>query len=96
MGAVKLWNQTHHILRVEAQFFVQFRQLLWAMLFVTLLPALYATIYLSSVWDPAGNTGALPVGLVNLDPGRALPRAWLQYRPGRGHPAARCAQLRLR
>lgn len=64
-----LLNQTLQILRVEAQFFVHFRQLLWATLFVALLPALYATIYLSSVWDPAGNTGALPVGLVNLDQG---------------------------
>lgn len=66
---MKLLNQTLQILRVEAQFFVHFPQLLWAMVFVALLPALYATIYLSSVWDPAGNTGALPVGLVNLDQG---------------------------
>lgn len=48
---------------------MHFPKLLWATVFVTLLPALYATIYLSSVWDPAGNSGALPVGLVNLDQG---------------------------
>ncbi|MBC7917645.1 MAG: YhgE/Pip domain-containing protein [Rhodoferax sp.] len=66
---MKFIQQTLHILRVEAQFFVHFPQLLWATVFVALLPALYATIYLSSVWDPAGNSGALPVGLVNLDQG---------------------------
>lgn len=66
---MKLFNQTLQILRVEARFFVHFPQLMWATVFVALLPALYATIYLSSVWDPASNTGALPVGLVNLDQG---------------------------
>ena len=66
---MKFFAQTYQILRVEAQFFTQFRQLLWASVFVVLLPSLYALIYLSSVWDPAGNTGALPVGLVNQDQG---------------------------
>ena len=66
---MKFFHQTYQILRVEAQFFREYRQLLWASVFVALLPALYALIYLSSVWDPAGKTGALPVGLVNLDQG---------------------------
>jgi hypothetical protein len=69
IAIVKLVNQTLQVLRVEARFFVHFPQLLWAPVFVTLLPALYATIYLSSVWDSAGNAGALPVGLVNLNQG---------------------------
>lgn len=33
------------------------------------VPALYALIYLASVWDPAAHTRALPVGLVNSDAG---------------------------
>ncbi len=36
---------------------------------VLLLPALYALIYLSSVWDPNAHTQALPVALVSEDAG---------------------------
>jgi len=40
-----------------------------AILAVSLIPALYVVIYLSSVWDPVAHSGALRVGLVNLDQG---------------------------
>lgn len=40
-----------------------------AVLVIALVPALYALIYLSSVWDPNANTRALPVAIVNLDAG---------------------------
>ena len=40
-----------------------------AVLAVSIVPALYALIYLSSVWDPNAKTSALPVALVNLDQG---------------------------
>ncbi|MDD0838900.1 YhgE/Pip domain-containing protein [Curvibacter sp. HBC61] len=40
-----------------------------AILAVGLVPALYSLIYLTSVWDPNGHTGELPVGLVNEDQG---------------------------
>ena len=33
------------------------------------IPALYALIYLSSMWDPSTRTGALRAGLVNEDTG---------------------------
>ncbi|MBK9985450.1 MAG: hypothetical protein IPP21_00260 [Betaproteobacteria bacterium] len=36
---------------------------------VSIVPAIYALIYLSSVWDPNAKTSALPVALVNLDAG---------------------------
>ncbi len=36
---------------------------------IVFLPALYALIYLSSVWDPNARTAALPVGLVSEDVG---------------------------
>ncbi len=36
---------------------------------IALVPALYALIYLTSVWDPNANTRALPVAIVNLDVG---------------------------
>lgn len=61
--------QTLFIFRIEAQLFVRYPKLLGAALAVTLIPALYAVIYLSSVWDPAAKTGALPVAVVNLDRG---------------------------
>lgn len=40
-----------------------------AALAIALVPAAYALIYLSSVWDPNAKTSALPVSLVNLDAG---------------------------
>ena len=40
-----------------------------AWLAVLLVPLMYALIFLWAVWDPAGHTQALPVGLVNLDAG---------------------------
>ena len=45
------------------------RMLRLAVLAVSLVPAVYALIYLSSVWDPNAKTGALPAALVNLDAG---------------------------
>lgn len=57
------------IVRLELHFFWRYPRLLLAALVVVLIPALYVLIYLSSVWDPASKTSALPVGLVNLDQG---------------------------
>jgi putative membrane protein len=57
------------IVRLEARAFLRYPKLFAATLAVALVPALYAFIYLSSVWDPASRIGALPVGLVNLDQG---------------------------
>ena len=66
---MKLFSQVATIARIEARAFVRFPKLLLAALGVALIPALYAVIYLSSVWDPAARTGALPVAIVNLDRG---------------------------
>ena len=38
---------------------------------VTMIPALYLLIYLSSMWDPASHSRSLRVGLVNQDKGYA-------------------------
>lgn len=40
-----------------------------AVLAIAMVPALYALIYLTSVWDPNANTHAFPVAIVNLDAG---------------------------
>ena len=60
-------SQVLMIVRIEAGFFARFRKLLFATLFVALIPAIYTLIYLSSVWDPASHTQSLAVALVNLD-----------------------------
>lgn len=60
------------IAQIEGHFFRRYPRLLLAAAVVALIPALYVLIYLSSVWDPAAKTGALPVAIVNLDSGAAL------------------------
>ena len=57
------------LVRLEAHFFLHYPRLLLAAIVVVLIPALYVVIYLASVWDPAAKTGALAVGVVNLDQG---------------------------
>jgi len=66
---MKFFLQVLFIARIEWRFFSRFPKLLIATTLVACIPALYTVIYLSSVWDPAANSGALPVGLVNLDEG---------------------------
>ena len=69
-GALRtLLRQSRLLLRLEAPYFVGSAKSWLAVLAVALIPALYVVIYLSSVWDPAANSGALQVGLVNLDQG---------------------------
>jgi putative membrane protein len=62
-------RQVLFVVRLELQFFLRFPKLIGATVLVLLIPALYAFIYLSSLWDPAARIHTLPVGLVNLDQG---------------------------
>ena len=62
-------HQILFVLRLELQFFLRFPKLIAATLLVVFIPALYAFIYLSSIWDPASRINTLPVGLVNMDAG---------------------------
>ncbi len=64
-----LLRQSRLLLRLEAPYFMGNAKTWLAVLAVALIPALYVVIYLSSVWDPGANSGALQVGLVNLDRG---------------------------
>ncbi len=57
------------IARLEAGLFKRFPTLGWSVLGVLIIPALYAFIYLASVWDPAARAGSLPAAIVNLDVG---------------------------
>lgn len=64
---MRLFSECGFIARIEAQLYVRHRKFFIALLAVSLIPALYVLIYLSSVWNPAANTRSLPVALVNLD-----------------------------
>lgn len=64
-----LLRQSRLLLRLEVPYFVGSAKTWLSVLAVALIPALYVVIYLSSVWDPGANSGALQVGLVNLDRG---------------------------
>jgi putative membrane protein len=66
---LKFFRQVALLARLEARPFLRAPKLLFASAVVALIPSVYAVIYLSSVWDPAANAGALPVALVNLDEG---------------------------
>ncbi|MFY7984739.1 MAG: YhgE/Pip domain-containing protein [Burkholderiaceae bacterium] len=50
----------------------RYARLRWILPAIAVIPALYAFIYLDSVWDPASRTGALPVAIVNLDEGASV------------------------
>ncbi|MBS1210878.1 MAG: hypothetical protein H6R19_3276 [Proteobacteria bacterium] len=64
-----LFRQALSITQIEVRFFAHYPKLILAAIAVVLIPAMYAVIYLASVWDPAAKTGALGVALVNLDQG---------------------------
>jgi len=57
------------VLAAEWSLLRRHRRLALAFAGVVFVPALYAYIYLASVWDPASHTGSLPAALVNLDAG---------------------------
>lgn len=59
--------QTLVVVRLELAYYLRNPKLVLAALAVSLIPAFYTVIYLTSVWDPAAHTSALPVALVNLD-----------------------------
>lgn len=62
-------SQWRAVLGLEWALLRRHRRLAWAWAAVVLVPLLYALIFLWAVWDPAGHTQSLPVGLVNLDAG---------------------------
>lgn len=72
------------IARLEAGLFKRFPTFGWSVLGVLAIPALYAFIYLASVWDPASRTASLPAAIVNLDTG-------VEYRGQKAHIGAELA-----
>lgn len=57
------------IVRTDLLLFQRFPRIRLAVVAIAAVPAVYALIYLSSVWDPNAKTNALPVAIVNLDAG---------------------------
>jgi putative membrane protein len=57
------------VIRLERTLFQRFPKLRTSVAGILFIPALYALIYLLSVWDPASRTGELPATIVNLDRG---------------------------
>lgn len=66
---MRLIRQALDVARLESALFRHFPKLRASVLGITLIPALYAFIYLMSVWDPASRTSELPAAIVNLDQG---------------------------
>lgn len=62
-------DQCRIAIAVEAASYFKDARLRWAAILVALIPSVYILIYLGGVWDPAANSRALPVGIVNLDLG---------------------------
>ena len=63
------WQAMGQVLGYEWLLLKRHRKLALAFLGLLFVPALYALIYLWSMWDPASHTRDLPAGLVNLDAG---------------------------
>lgn len=66
---MKLLRSAVTVSILEARLFRNFPKLRGAVIGIVLIPALYAFIYLKSVWDPAMHTANLPAAIVNLDKG---------------------------
>jgi putative membrane protein len=64
-----LFAGTWAIARAELAIVRRFPRILLAVVAVGVVPAIYALIYLTSVWDPAGHTADLPAAIVNQDSG---------------------------
>ena len=56
-------------LKKESKFhkFVKEHFMIVVMIAIILIPSIYTVLFLGSMWDPYGNTGSLPVAIVNQD-----------------------------
>lgn len=66
---MRIFRDAWQVARLESRLLQAFPKLRFSLLGIVLIPALYAFIYLESVWDPASQTGHLPAAIVNLDRG---------------------------
>ena len=66
---MKILRDALTIFAAERTLFKRFPKLRISAIGIVFIPAIYALIYLSSVWDPTSRTGSLPAAIVNLDKG---------------------------
>ena len=66
---MRLFRNALQVAKLEGSLFRNFPKLRFSVIGIVLIPALYAFIYLSSVWDPASRISQLPAAIVNLDRG---------------------------
>ena len=66
---MRLLSSALAVARLEGSLFRRYPKLRVSVMGIVLIPALYAFIYLSSVWDPASRTAQLPALIVNQDAG---------------------------
>lgn len=55
------------MIKRELKTIMAHKGLMWAMIAVILIPFIYSFCFLTSAWDPYGNTGKIPVAVVNED-----------------------------
>lgn len=55
------------VIKNEFKFLFRNKLLLFVMVVILLIPSIYAGMFLSSMWDPYGEIGKLPVAVVNQD-----------------------------
>lgn len=63
------WRVVGRLARTDAALLRRWPRVRWAALGLAFVPAVYALIYLTSVWDPASRTQSLPALIVNADRG---------------------------
>ncbi len=69
---MSLIRRALRVARPDAQLLRAFPKVWLSVAGIVLIPALYAFIYLASVWDPASRTGLLEATIVNLDQGSEI------------------------
>ena len=63
------WHVFREVLRLEVRLLARHAKLRVAAVGLLFVPAVYAFIYLWSMWDPAAHTRELPAAIVDLDAG---------------------------
>lgn len=67
--SVGFWSVLWQLARIDARLLQRYVVVRLATAGIALVPAVYALIYLTSVWNPAARTASLPVLIVNDDRG---------------------------
>lgn len=60
-------SEGNRVIGNELKFLAKNKLLVFVMVVILLIPSIYAGVFLSSMWDPYGDIGKLPVAVVNRD-----------------------------